>query len=144
MRRFALHIAAVPLLAALSFAQPPAPAPAPSAPVPAPDDSGQPTPRPPTGKVLFSRDANTAPNPPPDGSQATAPQAVDSLAVTDAERSALTFTSYDLDVHLTPASAAISAHATLNLRYEYEFEALRPVANGRTDNRVFTTLGYTF
>jgi len=38
----------------------------------------------------------------------------------------------------------ISAHATLNLRYEYEFEALRPVANGRTDNRVFTTLGYTF
>jgi putative salt-induced outer membrane protein YdiY len=38
----------------------------------------------------------------------------------------------------------ISAHATLNLRYEYEFEAIRPVANGRSDNRVFTTLGYTF
>jgi putative salt-induced outer membrane protein YdiY len=38
----------------------------------------------------------------------------------------------------------ISDHATLNLRYEYEFEAVRPVANGRSDNRVFTTLGYTF
>jgi putative salt-induced outer membrane protein YdiY len=38
----------------------------------------------------------------------------------------------------------LSEHATINVRYEYEFEALRPVTDGRSDNRVFTTLGYTF
>jgi putative salt-induced outer membrane protein YdiY len=38
----------------------------------------------------------------------------------------------------------ITEQTTVNLRYEYEFEALRPVANGRSDHRVFTTLGYTF
>jgi putative salt-induced outer membrane protein YdiY len=51
------------------------------------------------------------------------------------------------DYRLRAASALIgkiSAHATINVRYEYEFEAIRPVANGRSDNRVFTTLGYTF
>ncbi len=40
--------------------------------------------------------------------------------------------------------AKVSEHITLNVRYEYEFEALRPVADGRSDNRVFTTVGYTF
>ena len=51
------------------------------------------------------------------------------------------------DYRLRAASALIgkiSEHATINVRYEYEFEAIRPVANGRSDNRVFTTLGYTF
>jgi len=38
----------------------------------------------------------------------------------------------------------LTNHATINLRYEYEFEALRPITDGRSDNRVFTTLGYTF
>jgi putative salt-induced outer membrane protein YdiY len=38
----------------------------------------------------------------------------------------------------------ITEQTTVNLRYEYEFEALRSVANGRSDHRVFTTLGYTF
>jgi len=32
----------------------------------------------------------------------------------------------------------------VNLRYEHEFEALRPVANGRSDHRIFTTPGHTF
>jgi hypothetical protein len=36
--------------------------------------------------------------------------------VTDAERDALTFTGYDLDVHLTPASAGISVRAGLTVR----------------------------
>ncbi len=38
----------------------------------------------------------------------------------------------------------ITDHVTANLRYEYEFEAIRPVASGRSDHRVFTTLGYVF
>ncbi len=74
-----------------------------------------PQPAPPAGKVLFSRDAD---------SQAAAPSAEqppvltadDPLHVTDAERSALAFTAYDLDVRLTPASAGISARAALTVK----------------------------
>ncbi len=88
------------------------------APVPAnPPDAAEPAP---TGKVLFSRDANSpgaqptvSPNP---AAPTSAPTQSGPLAVTDAERSALTFTAYDLDVHLTPASAAISVRAGLTLR----------------------------
>jgi hypothetical protein len=76
--------------------------------------------QPPPGKVLFSRDANSpealptvSPNP---AAPTPAPTQSDPLAVTGAERSALTFTAYDLDVHLTPASAAISVRAGLTLR----------------------------
>ena len=68
----------------------------------------------PAGKVLFSRDSanppDTQPTPPPPNPQPG------TLAVTDAERSALTFTAYDLDAHLTPASASISVRATLTVR----------------------------
>ena len=86
-----------------------------SAPTAAPDQTSEPTP--PHGKVLFSRDldapaepqAALSPNP-------SAPAQSDPLAVTSAERSALTFTAYDLDVHLTPASAAISVRAGLTVR----------------------------
>ncbi len=38
------------------------------------------------------------------------------LPVTDADRSALTFTAYDLDVHLTPASAGISVRAGFTVK----------------------------
>ncbi|HSH96124.1 MAG TPA: DUF481 domain-containing protein [Roseimicrobium sp.] len=41
-------------------------------------------------------------------------------------------------------SGQITEHVSVNLRYEYEFEAILPVASGRSDHRVFTTLGYTF
>ncbi len=88
------------------------------APVPAnPPDSAEPAP---TGTVLFSRDANSpeaqptvSPNP---AAPTPAPAQSDPLAVTGAERSALTFTAYDLDVHLAPASAAISVRAGLTVR----------------------------
>ena len=43
-------------------------------------------------------------------------KADDPLKVTDAERDALTFTAYDLDVHLTPASAGISVRAGVTVR----------------------------
>jgi hypothetical protein len=80
----------------------------------------------PGGKILFSRDSNSSPdaqpaepaNPeaPVDSQKQAAVAQPDSLAVTDAERSALTFTAYDLDVHLTPASAGISVRALLTVR----------------------------
>jgi hypothetical protein len=115
-----MHIVAFLVLGAgLALAQ--------QSPVPQTDQTPQPAqtaapeqtsgPAPPSGKVLFSRDLDApaeaqptvSPNP-------AAPKQDDSLAVTDAERSALTFTAYDLDVHLTPASAGISVRAGLTLR----------------------------
>ena len=73
-------------------------------------------PSPPPGNVLFSRDANSPDSQPTVTPNPSAPAQSDPLAVTDAERSALTFTGYDLDVHLTPASAAISVRAGLTVR----------------------------
>jgi len=115
-------------------AQSPAPQPTksqPDQPPPAPTTA----PAPPHGKVLFSRSLDSSAEPQPEtqpaesqpaaqsaGSQQPAdlkPSASaqsDSLAVTDAERDALTFTAYDLDVHLTPASAGISVRAGLTVR----------------------------
>src|SRR5256885_9458674 len=77
----------------------------------------EPPPSPAGGKVIFSRgaDATTVVQP-------VSPEMVpvlgkdDPLGVTDAERSALTFTSYDLDAHLTPASSGISVRAAVVVR----------------------------
>ena len=80
-----------------------------SAPVPQPGST-----------VIFSRDTDSAPAPqsassvPP--AVALGPDDSDPLHVSDAERSALTFTAYDLDLHLTPASANLSSRAALTVR----------------------------
>jgi hypothetical protein len=59
-------------------------------------------------KVLFSSDKPPAP---------LAAKAANSIdTVSDAERSALTFTAYDLDVHLIPAKAQISVRAKITVR----------------------------
>jgi len=75
---------------------------------------------PPKGKVLFSRDADApaSETTQPDATPANAAAAThdDFDGVPDAERDALTFTAYDLDAHLTPASAGISVHAGLTVR----------------------------
>jgi hypothetical protein len=93
--------------------QPPVPQttqPAESAPLNAPSE-----PVPPPGKVLFYRDSTAQPD--AQASDAQKPAAKpDSLAATDAERTSLTYTAYDLDVHLTPASAAISVRAGVTVR----------------------------
>ena len=82
-------------------------------PEPQPAETAAPNqPSPPPGKVLFSRDATTPEQP----ETQPAPKQDDKLAVTDAERSTLTFTAYDLDVHLTPTTAGIAARAGLTLR----------------------------
>jgi Peptidase family M1 domain len=79
---------------------------------------GQATPPPstdesaPHGKVLFNRDqdspvvekaAKDQPKPPV-------------VAVTDAERASLTFTAYDLDVHLAPAQSQLAVHAGFSVK----------------------------
>jgi hypothetical protein len=79
-------------------------------------DSSEPTP---SGKILFSREATSTAEPaqaPADKPNAPEPAKTDPLAVTESERSAPTFTAYDLDVHLAPATAAISVRAGLTVR----------------------------
>jgi hypothetical protein len=85
----------------------------------------QPTP-PPQGKVLFERhtepatdDAQPAAKP---AEQPVAAQAEQSVAqprgpeLTDADRSAITLTGYDLDLRLAPATSALTTRARLTLR----------------------------
>ena len=93
----------------------------------APQPPAPQTEQPPPGKVLFSRslDPDNATQPSDSQPQTTpqltalkpsVPTPADSLPVTDAERNALTFTAYDLDVHLTPASAGISVRAGFTVK----------------------------
>src|ERR1700720_3566809 len=66
----------------------------------------------PHGKVLFSRDQDS----PEVEKKAKAPVAETVVEVSDAERTSLTFTSYDLDVHLTPAESMLAVHARFGVR----------------------------
>lgn len=85
-------------------------------------DSTQPQPSEQTGtqgKVLFSRGTDTLTRVQPAQPRSTdvlGQGQKDPLGVTDAERSALTFTAYDLDLHLAPASSGISARAGLTVK----------------------------
>jgi hypothetical protein len=76
--------------------------------------------------VLFSRDSTAQPDAQRTDAQKSAAKP-DSLAVTDAECSSLTFTAYDLDVHLTPASAAISVRAGVTVRNDGDLPLKRLV-----------------
>ena len=66
----------------------------------------------PHGKVLFSRDQDSAAA----EKAAKVPEAQPAVAVTDAERASLTFTAYDLDVHVTPAQSQLAVHAGFTVR----------------------------
>lgn len=77
---------------------------------PPPDETA-----PPRGKVLFNRNQENQNSPPAEKTpkaEATRPAAT----VTDAERSSLTFTAYDLDVHLTPAKSHLEVHAEVAVK----------------------------
>ena len=65
----------------------------------------------PQGKVLFNRSDDSE-------AQKAAKSTVEQRAVnvSDAERAALTFTAYDLDVHLTPAQSQLAVHAEFTVR----------------------------
>jgi Peptidase family M1 domain len=66
----------------------------------------------PHGTVLFNRDQNSPAA--QKGAKSPAQQAV--VDVTDAERSALTFTAYDLDVHVSPAQSRLAVHSGFTVR----------------------------
>ncbi|HEY5056254.1 MAG TPA: hypothetical protein VII58_08840, partial [Acidobacteriaceae bacterium] len=88
-----------------------------------------PTPQP-GSTVIFSRDAATSPSDSPSQSLKTSslgPGDTDPLHLTQAERTALTFTAYDLDLHLTPASAGLSARAALTVRNDSQSPLTRLV-----------------
>ena len=65
----------------------------------------------PQGKVLFNRSDDSEAQ---KAAKATVEQRV--VDVSDAERSAPTFTAYDLDVHLTPAQSRLAVHAEFTVR----------------------------
>jgi len=66
----------------------------------------------PPGKVLFSRDQNS----PEVENKAKAPVAETPVEVSAVELTSLTFTSYDLDVHLTPAESKLAVHARFGVK----------------------------
>ena len=77
----------------------------------------QDAPPPAGGKVIFSREGDSvAPGQSAQSETTPALGKEDPLGVVDAERRAITFTSYDLDAHLTAASSAISMRAVVTLR----------------------------
>ncbi len=65
------------------------------------------------GTVLMQRDGSEAA---PALAPARAAPAAETIALTDAERDAPTFTMYDLDVHLRPAASSMTVHARLRVR----------------------------
>lgn len=114
----ALLAAAVPLLCAQAPPAGPNPPPA-SDPAPQPDPGPAPGS---SGTVLFSRDLNSSsPAPAKSTDPASTPGAVlpgkpDPLQVADAERSSLTVTAYNLDVHVAPVSSGLSSRSLLTVR----------------------------
>lgn len=64
------------------------------------------------GTVLFNRGQDSTPVEKKDA----APSAQSVVTVTDAERNSLTFSAYDLDVHLVPAKAQLAVHARFTVR----------------------------
>jgi hypothetical protein len=97
--RFSLTALAFLLLSTAALAQTPQPAPE-ASPATAPQ-----------GTVLFNRNEDTPP--PPDKKPASAKSIA---SVTDADRAALTFTAYDLDVHLVPAKSHLAIRAEFTVR----------------------------
>jgi hypothetical protein len=71
----------------------------------------------PPGTVIFSRhqdvdqDAST-----PQPKKENAPADQPNVTITDKERSSLTFTAYDLDVHLSPTQSQLAVHARFTVR----------------------------
>jgi hypothetical protein len=108
-------LAAIP---ASSQTTPPAPAPAPN---PASTSTAAPASTPdqqPHGQVIFSRSVDDNGQPTSTAGPAapkTAGQPVTSPVATDDEREALTFTAFDMDVHLRPVAQQIAVRALLTV-----------------------------
>jgi hypothetical protein len=66
----------------------------------------------PHGKVLFNRDQDS----PSVEKKAKVPTSQTIVDVSDEERASLTFTAYDLDVHLSPAQSQLGVHAAFTVQ----------------------------
>jgi hypothetical protein len=66
----------------------------------------------PRGKILFNRDQDS----PAFEKTTKTPAKQSAVAVTDAERGSLTFTAYDLDVHLAPAQSHLAVHSGFTVK----------------------------
>ncbi len=66
----------------------------------------------PHGKVLFNRNLDS----PEVEKKAAVPAEQANVDVSDAERASLTFTAYDLDVHLVPAESRLAVHAGFTVK----------------------------
>jgi hypothetical protein len=75
------------------------------------------------GTVIFSRSVDDSGNSPVAASPAKA--STESTAATDAERQAITFLSYDLDVHLRPGEHAMAVRARVVVRNDSDNPLLR-------------------
>ncbi len=99
-------------------AQQPASAPAPAQPAAIPPpQAGQP--KPPSGKVILSRSTDENGQTTTQAGRAAAPPPIKIAAeptAEDAERQAVTFTAFDMDVRLRPAEQHIAVRALLTLR----------------------------
>jgi hypothetical protein len=69
----------------------------------------------PHGKVLFSRGQDSPEVKAPEDQEKSPVNQV-AVDVSDAERNSLTFTSYDLDVHVTPAESKLAVHARFDVK----------------------------
>lgn len=70
-------------------------------------------PPPPQGTVLFNRNQETEQTKPADKLLI---QSKDAIKVPNSERDSLTFSAYDLDVHIRPASSHLAVHARFSVR----------------------------
>lgn len=94
----------------------PAPAQTTTPPYPVPKQT-QPADPAPKGKVVFSRSTDDSGQPTTQPQPAShSPQSAPAATVADAERQAVTYTSFDLDVHLRPADHHIAVRAAFTVR----------------------------
>ena len=126
-------------------------------PAPTPVAPAQTEPAPPKGKVIFQREEKQADPDAPETPEANPAASVTGesssvhsdtqtpivpdaeVVVSDEEREAVTFTAYDLDLHLVPASAGIEAHANLTVRNDGKVP-LKQIAVQLSSSLVWETL----
>jgi len=87
-----------------------------SPPQPLPEQSTLPKPQSPTDKAIFSRSMDENGETTTQAGPGSIPQMVTAPIATDSERQAVTFTAFDMDVHLRPEVHQIAVRAQLSVR----------------------------
>jgi hypothetical protein len=87
---------------------------------PSPTGQGTPQPSNPNAKVIFSRSDEDEVPAKTETAKPEATKASDTVKATDQERGSVTFTAYDLDVHLAPREHILTVRARIELRNDGE------------------------